>query len=200
MRRFKLWGIRSCVPQQINKIIQPLSGKTVTLAELKSAIDDITQVYLERGYITSRALLVEESLTTGQIQVQIIEGVVSQVNITGTERLETYVLNRLEPALQTPLSSAKLEDQLRLLRLDPLFDNVEASLSAGDNPEVGKSILKVRVTEADRSNARIGIDNYSPPSFGAERLGFEQLSQFDSARRSFRPALFSPTPRLGRHF
>ncbi|MEL6502121.1 MAG: POTRA domain-containing protein, partial [Cyanobacteria bacterium J06623_1] len=104
-------------PQQINKIIQPLSGKTVTLAELKSAIDDITQVYLERGYITSRALLVEESLTTGQIQVQIIEGAVSQVNITGTERLETYVLNRLEPALQTPLSSAKLEDRLRLLRL-----------------------------------------------------------------------------------
>ncbi|MEL7419914.1 MAG: ShlB/FhaC/HecB family hemolysin secretion/activation protein [Cyanobacteria bacterium J06555_3] len=168
-----MWGIRSCVPQQINKIIQPLSGKTVTLAELKSAIDDITQVYLERGYITSRALLVEESLTTGQIQVQIIEGAVSQVNITGTERLETYVLNRLESALQTPLSSAKLEERLRLLRLDPLFDNVEASLSAGDNPEVGKSILKVRVTEADRSNARIGINNYSPPSVGAERLGFD---------------------------
>ncbi|MEO1340547.1 MAG: ShlB/FhaC/HecB family hemolysin secretion/activation protein [Cyanobacteria bacterium J06635_13] len=160
-------------PQQINKIIQPLSGKTMTLAELKSAIDDITQVYLERGYITSRALLVEESLTTGQIQVQIIEGAVSQVNITGTERLETYVLDRLEPALQTPLSSAKLEDRLRLLRLDPLFDNVEASLSAGDNPEVGKSILKVRVTEADRSHARIGIDNYSPPSVGAELLGFD---------------------------
>ncbi|MEO1672703.1 MAG: ShlB/FhaC/HecB family hemolysin secretion/activation protein [Cyanobacteria bacterium J06631_2] len=160
-------------PQQIGKIIQPLSGKTVTVAQLKSAVDDITQIYLERGYITSRALLVEESLATGNIQVRIIEGTISQVNIAGTERLQNYVRDRLNLAIKTPLSSAKLEDQLRLLRLDPLFDNVEASLSAGDNPEIGKSILKVRVTEADRSTARVGIDNYSPPSVGAERLGFD---------------------------
>ena len=159
-------------PKQIDQILQPLAGQTVTVAELKLAIDDITQIYLEQGYITSRALLVEESLATGNIQVRIIEGSVSQVNIVGTKDLENYVRDRLNRAIQTPLSSAKLEDQLRLLRLDPLFENVEASLSAGDSPEIGKSLLKVRVTEAERSNVRLSLDNYSPPSVGSERLGF----------------------------
>lgn len=165
-------GSTILTPEQIEPIIQPLEGKTVTEAKLRLAIDDLTQLYLEQGYITSRALLVEESLKSGDIQVQIIEGAVAQVEVTGTKRLENYVRDRVNLATQTPLSSAKLEDQLRLLRLDPLFENVEASLSAGDHPEIGKSIVKVRVTEADRSDARVSIDNYSPPSVGSERLGF----------------------------
>ena len=157
---------------QIDEIIQPLIGKTVAVTELKLAIDDLTQIYLEQGYITSRAFLEEESVETGNIQVQIIEGSVSGVEVEGSDRLEKYVRDRINLATQTPLNSAKLEDQLRLLRLNPLFDNVEASLTAGDDPEIGKSVVKVRVTEADRSNARISLDNYSPPSVGSERLGF----------------------------
>jgi len=172
IKAIKVSGSTILTPEQINQVMLPLVGKTVAEAKLRLAIDDLTQIYLEQGYITSRALLVEESLQTGNIQVQIIEGAVARIEVEGTQRLENYVRDRLELATQTPLSSAKLEDQLRLLRLDPLFDNVEASLSAGDRPEIGKSIIKVRVTEADRSNARVSIDNYSPPSVGSERLGF----------------------------
>jgi hemolysin activation/secretion protein len=172
IKTIQVTGSTILTPEQIEPIIQPLEGKTVTEAKLRLAIDDLTQLYLEQGYITSRALLVEESLKSGDIQVQIIEGAVAQVEVTGTKRLENYVRDRVNLATQTPLSSAKLEDQLRLLRLDPLFENVEASLSAGDHPEIGKSIVKVRVTEADRSDARVSIDNYSPPSVGSERLGF----------------------------
>jgi hemolysin activation/secretion protein len=172
IKAIKVAGSTILTPAQINQIMLPLVGKTVTEAELRLAIDDLTQLYLEQGYITSRALLVKESLQTGNIQVQIIEGAVARIEVEGTKRLENYVRDRVNLATQTPLSSAKLEDQLRLLRLDPLFENVEASLSAGDRPEIGKSIIKVRVTEADRSNARVSIDNYSPPSVGSERLGF----------------------------
>ncbi|MEL6494261.1 MAG: ShlB/FhaC/HecB family hemolysin secretion/activation protein [Cyanobacteria bacterium J06623_7] len=171
IKTIRVMGDTILTQEQVDEIIQPLVGQTVTVAELKLAIDDITQIYLEQGYITSRALLVDESVETGDIQVQIIEGSVSKVEVQGTERLEKYVRDRVNLATQTPLSSAKLEDQLRLLRLNPLFDNVEASLTAGDDPEIGKSVVRVRVTEADRSNARVSVDNYSPPSVGGERLG-----------------------------
>lgn len=166
-------GITIFTPAQINAITKPLEGKTVTLAELRLAIDDITQLYLERGYITSRAVLVEKSLDDEKIEIQVIEGSVERINVKGTERLEDYVRDRLNLAVDTPLNSADLEDQLRLLRLDPLFENVEASLTAGDSPKVGKSILETRVTEADSWTARFSIDNFSPPSVGSERLGFE---------------------------
>ncbi|MCC0177137.1 ShlB/FhaC/HecB family hemolysin secretion/activation protein [Waterburya agarophytonicola K14] len=158
---------------EVDGIAKPLEGKTVTLAELRLAIDDLTQIYLERGYITSRAVLDESSLDSGNIQIQIVEGSVKRIDVKGTKRLENYVRDRVNLAAGTPLNSAKLEDSLRLLRLDPLFANVEASISAGDNPEVGQSVVEVRVTESDRFNAKVSIDNYSPPSVGGERLGLK---------------------------
>ena len=96
-----------------------------------------------------------------------------QVSQTFEAQELLWVGDRNNLAADTPVNTAKLEDQLRLLRLDPLFNNVEASLSAGDNPEVGKSVIKVRVEESDRFTARVSFDNYSPPSIGAERLGTE---------------------------
>ena len=158
---------------EVDEIVKPLEGQTISLAELRLAIDDLTQIYLERGYITSRAVLDESSLDDGQIQIQIIEGAVKQIDVEGTTRLENYVRDRVNQAAGTPLNTAKLEDELRLLRLDPLFENVEASISAGENPEVGKSVVEVRVTESDRFTGRVGVDNYSPPSVGGERLGLE---------------------------
>ncbi|MEL6928784.1 MAG: ShlB/FhaC/HecB family hemolysin secretion/activation protein [Cyanobacteria bacterium J06600_6] len=173
IKSIQVMGDTILTQEQIDSITQPLVGKTITIAQLKLAIDDLTQIYLEQGYITSRALLVEDSVETGEIQIQLIEGSVSAVEVEGSSRLEKYVRDRVNLAIETPLSSAKLEDQLRLLRLNPLFDNVEASISAGDTPEIGKSVVKVRVTEADRHNVRVGIDNYSPSSVGSERLGFD---------------------------
>jgi hemolysin activation/secretion protein len=64
-----------------------------------------------------------------------------------------------------------LEDQLRLLRLNPIFENVEASLRAGD--QFGQSIIIVRITEANPVVANVGIANDSPPSVGSERLTFD---------------------------
>ncbi|MGC1392949.1 MAG: ShlB/FhaC/HecB family hemolysin secretion/activation protein, partial [Coleofasciculaceae cyanobacterium] len=67
------------------------------------------------------------------------------------------------------LNTNKLEEQLKLLRTDPLFSNVEASLKPGSSE--GKSIVVVRVVEANPITGGVSIDNYSPPSVGSERLG-----------------------------
>jgi hemolysin activation/secretion protein len=50
---------------------------------------------------------------------------------------------------------------------------VEASLRPGSSE--GKSILRVRVTEAKSFNTALSIDNYSPPSVGSERLGISSV-------------------------
>ena len=173
IKTVKVQGDTILTQAEVDAIVKPLEGKTVTLAELRLAVDDITQIYLERGYITSRAVLEEASLDRGRIQIRIIEGTVKQIKVKGTDRLAGYVRDRINLAVGRPLNTAKLEDQLRLLRLNPLFENVEASISAGDNPEVGTSVVEVRVTASDRFNAKVSIDNYSPPSVGAERLGLQ---------------------------
>lgn len=154
----------------IRAITQPLEGKTLTLADLQAAANQITQLYLNRGYITSRAIVGEQAITNGVVQIQVIEGALEEIRIEGNQRLKpSYVRRRVQLGSKPPLSRADLEDQLRLLRIDSLFTDVEASLQPGSKP--GTSILVVRVKEAPALSGFVGADNYSPPSVGSVRLG-----------------------------
>ncbi|HEY9652360.1 MAG TPA: ShlB/FhaC/HecB family hemolysin secretion/activation protein, partial [Coleofasciculaceae cyanobacterium] len=162
-------------PDELNAIVEPYEGREITLEQLREAADKITQLYLDRGYITSRAILANQVIpTSGVVVITVLEGSLEEIRIEGTRRLNPdYVRSRVQLGAGTPLSTARLEDQLRLLRADPLFENVEASLRAGSI--TGKSILIVRVVEADPFEGSVSIDNYSPPSVGSERLGASAL-------------------------
>lgn len=156
--------------KELNLIVEPLEGRKVTIAELNTVVDNITQLYLEKGYLTSRAILLEQTNQNGIVNIQIIEGTLPKIEVTGTTKLHhNYIRSRVSRGISTPLNTSNLEDHLRLLRTDPLFENVEASLKAGE--KVGESILVVRVKEANPLTANLSVDNYSPPSIGSERLG-----------------------------
>ncbi len=153
----------------LKEITTPLLGQKVPAEEIQTVANKITELYLEKGYFTSRAVLKQESLSTGNIEIIVIEGELEKIEIEGTKRInQNYIRNRIKLGTDKPLNSAKLEEQLRLLKINPLFENVEASLKSGT--QVGQSILVVRVTEANPWDINVGIDNYSPPSIGSERI------------------------------
>jgi hemolysin activation/secretion protein len=152
-----------------DSIVRSLVGKTTTISELKKIADRLTQLYLDRGEITSRVILITPT-DSGKITFQAIEGSIERITITGLTKLKPdYIQSRLALATSTPLNVNKLEDQLRLLRADPLLANIEASLKAGTG--LGKSVLTIRATEANPLAVNVTADNYSPPSVGSERIG-----------------------------
>ena len=150
-------------------LIEPLIGNIATSQELQNLVNAITKMYVERGYVTSRAILLKPSLETGNIEIRVLEGSIEEIQIQGNQRVNSsYIRSRIALGAGAPLNTAKLEDKLRLLRTNPLFENVEASLRAGTG--LGQSVLIVRVKEANPLGGSIGIDNYSPASVGSERL------------------------------
>ena len=156
--------------EDFQNLTQPLEGRSVSLTELRNVAAAITQLYLEQGYITSRAVLVDQEIVEGIVQIKVFEGSLADIKIEGTERLNPgYIRRRIQLGTTTPLRVDKLEDQLRLLRTDPLLENVEASLRSGE--EVGQSILVVQVKEANSFYGKVSVDNYSPVNLGSERLG-----------------------------
>lgn len=175
---------------EIAGITQPYVGQELALVEVQAIADQITQRYLNGGFITTRAVMIEppaaeeiaeDTFTevtgrdrppavdaNGTVYIQVIEGSLGDIIIEGTRRLsENYLRSRIELGAGTPLNTARLEDQLRLLRINPRLKSLEASLRASDQP--GKTDLIVRVTEAAPLTGVIGVDNYSPPSVGSER-------------------------------
>lgn len=171
VRQIEVTGSTVFSPADLEPIVQPLEGRSVTLAELQQAVDAITQRYLDQGFITSRAVLPEQTIgADGIVRIQVIEGSLEEIQTEGTQRLnQAYIRRRIERGAKPPLNRDSLEDQLRLLKADPLFTNVEASLRPGT--ELGKSILIVRVTEARAVSGFGGVDNFSPPSVGSVRFG-----------------------------
>ncbi|PAX54546.1 peptide ABC transporter permease [Brunnivagina elsteri CCALA 953] len=158
--------------EQIKSITQPLEGKDATLQELADVADKITALYLKNGYITSRAVLVDQTIETGEIVIRVFEGGVDEIRVEGNQRINSdYICSRIRLAGLNPLRQQKLEDQLILLRSDPIFKNLEASLRPSDGDKFGQSTIIVRVTEANPFKGALGVDNYSPPSIGSERLG-----------------------------
>jgi len=170
VNRIEVTGSTVLSSEQLNRITKPFEGSTVSFQELTSVIDEINQLYLEQGYTNSRAILEAQTIANGIVQIRVVEGTLEKIEVEGTRRLNpSYVRSRVNLGVGTPLNTTKLEEQLRLLRADPLFKNVEAILRSGSEP--GQSILVVRVTEADPFEASVSFDNYSPPSVGSERLG-----------------------------
>jgi hemolysin activation/secretion protein len=170
VQKIEVVGATLLKPSEIQKITQAVEGKSVTLAELQGVANGITQLYLDRGYITSRAVVTQQSIVNGIVKIQAIEGSIEKIDVQGLERLQAgYVRDRLQRGIQAPFNQNALEDQLRLLKSDPLLANLEASLRPGTG--AGQSILTVRLKESNSLNGFVGIDNYSSPSTGAERIG-----------------------------
>lgn len=165
----RVTGSTMLEPEEIRAITAPLEGTEVTIEDLRRTADRITQLYLERDFITSRAVLADQEIVDGIVEIRVVEGKLSDIQIEGNTHInQSYIRDRIELGAGVPLSTSKLEDQLRLLRTNPLFENIEASLRAGEG--LGESVLMVRVTEAPRFGASASVDNYSPPSVGSERL------------------------------
>ena len=156
----------------IREIATKYEGQELTLEQLQAIADCVTQEYLRRDYITTRAILPDQTINDGIVEIQVIEGRLSETIEVEGDRLrinESYITKRILLGANVPLNTAELEEQLRLLRADPLFENVEASLRRGD--KIDESKLIVRVTEANPFTAIFSADNYSPPSIASERFG-----------------------------
>ncbi|MDJ0746040.1 MAG: ShlB/FhaC/HecB family hemolysin secretion/activation protein [Xenococcaceae cyanobacterium MO_167.B27] len=164
------------IQTQIDELFPSSTPSKLTAEEFESKLEDtakqITALYLKQGYFNSKAI---EGLPTFSNQgivgeINVIEGSLDRIEVKGRKRLNlSYICSRIGLGVDTPLNFNQLEDQLRLLRVNPLFKEIEATL--GQTGEEGKSNLVVEVTEANPLIASVGIDNYSPPSVGSVRFG-----------------------------
>ena len=156
-------------PQRLAEITQPLEGREVSLAELTQAADAIAQLYLSEGYINSTVIVGEQTVENGVVQISVREGRLQEIQIEGLQRLKPgYVRSRLQHADTVPLNANRIEEELRLLRSDANIAAVHGQLNPGDRP--GESILVVQVVEEKAWSGGVGVDNYSPPSVGSERM------------------------------
>ncbi|MEO1523429.1 MAG: ShlB/FhaC/HecB family hemolysin secretion/activation protein [Cyanobacteria bacterium J06633_2] len=152
---------------EIERIVQAYEGRELTFNELLNVRSEITQLYVENGYVTSGAFLPSNQiLTDGTVEIQVVEGSVEEIQVSGLRHLRpSYVRDRLQLATDAPLDQRELLEALQLLQLDPFISQINAELTAGTT--AGQNILLVDVNEPSPFNLAVGGDNYRPPSIGS---------------------------------
>ena len=153
---------------ELAQLTARFTGRELSSEELIEARDAITQHYIAQGYITSGAVLPDQSVSDGIIEFQVIEGTLAEISIEGERYFRPrYLRERLELAARGPVNLRELEQRLQLLQADPRILRLHAQLSPGEVR--GESFLAVEVEEDSPYKLSFHASNEEPPSIGSER-------------------------------
>jgi hemolysin activation/secretion protein len=146
-------------------IAAPFIGHTLADADLQGLLQRLTDVYLQAGFSTSRAVLPDQETSAGVLRISIVEGFLEQIVVSGTRAVDpAYIAARLQTGLTAPLNLAMLNANLRLLMQERGIANISAELAPGRKP--GGAILKVAVEEAALYSAGMRVANDRAPVVG----------------------------------
>ena len=156
--------------EAIREITSGYENRNITLEDLFTLRTELTELYVRNGYITSGAFLpAGQDITDGTVDLQIVEGNVEDLRITGLHNIrEFYIRDRISLGLNTPFNQQELETALQLLQQNPLFDRISAELFEGTAP--GLSVLSLDITEASNFQLSAAVDNYRSPSVGSGQV------------------------------
>lgn len=153
---------------EIRAVTTPYENRTVTTEDLERLRLALTLLYINNGYITSGAVIPDQDVKDGVIQIQIIEGALSRIDVEGTNWFRRgYVSDRLMLGAGPPLKLEPLQERLQLLQRDPRLERINADLRPGD--QRGESVLTVKVRETSPWKVWLDFNNYQTPIVGAER-------------------------------
>ncbi|RUR83005.1 hypothetical protein PCC6912_23790 [Chlorogloeopsis fritschii PCC 6912] len=173
IRKFEFEGNTAFSDKKLSEATANFLNRPLTFTELLQVENIITNLYTEAGYINSGAVIPANQTLSKQgaiVKVEIIEGGIEEIKVTGTRRLNSsYIRNRIALGTSKPLNRNRLLEALQLLQLNPLIKNLSAELSAGSRPEL--SLLEVTVQEADSFWTEFFVDNGRVPSVGSFRRG-----------------------------
>jgi hemolysin activation/secretion protein len=150
---------------EITSHVSSFLKRRILKIELEQLRQSVTQLYIQRGYVNSGAIIPDGAYKDGILRVKIIEGAIVETRTEGLNALNPrYLTSRLVRKGQ-PLNVAVLEERMRVLLTDPLFDQINARLVPGG--ELGAAVLDIKVKRARRFGLSAEASNYQAPAVGS---------------------------------
>jgi len=158
---------------------KPYLNKCLTLTDINNLIRDITNKYIENGYVTTRAAVPRQDLSGGVLKVLVIEGKVEGIEFKeGVSHAERKLMLAF-PGIQGELLNIRdIEQGLDQLNRLP-SNNAKVDLVPGSETGFTKVVIDNRTGKTWR--ATIGMDNSGQESTGELQyiLGLEKDNPLD---------------------
>lgn len=162
-------------PAEIETVTAAYTGRMVGFADLVAITERLNQLYLEKGYVTARAVLEPQTIEGGVVRVTLVEGRVGEIAVQNNRSTrDDYIRSRI---------SLRPGD---LVRLDVLRDDIVrfnatndaqigAEIKAGS--EFGTSDLVLHVFEPPRWTGGLYYTNSGRSETGTNQMGVTLASR-----------------------
>lgn len=146
-------------------------GRVVSLADLNALVEAVDAAYASKGVTTAKAMLREQTLKDGKVEVTLMEGRLGKLQVTGQGKVpERFVQRRVHQQEGEVVQTDRLRDDLVYLNRTSDMQ-VRALLRPGE--ATGHTDIVLMAETPDRHNWGVFVDNAGVESTGRERFGVQ---------------------------
>jgi hemolysin activation/secretion protein len=182
VRHYEVLGNTVLPAETVDGAFTNAVGAQVSLSQVQQALGALQLAYRERGFATVSVGLPQQQITNATIKVQVTEGVLSDIRVTGNRHFSSNNIVRALPSLKT---NELLNSRVFQRELDSANQNRDRQIFPvlGPGAEPGTSSLTLRVKDRLPLHGRIEVNNHNTPGTPDWRLNssaqYNNLWQLD---------------------
>jgi hemolysin activation/secretion protein len=169
IRDITLKGADSLPAADRERLLKPYVGQCLGVSQLNELLKAITDYYIDKGRVTSRAYLPQQDLSSGHLQVLVVEG-----KLEGLKGAQGSSVTDRELAMAFP---GKVGAALNLREVEQLVDQLnrlpskQAQMELTPGTQVGGSDVVVKNTLQKPWRASLSRNNDGQKSTGEQQWG-----------------------------
>ncbi|WP_449105258.1 ShlB/FhaC/HecB family hemolysin secretion/activation protein [Pseudomonas mohnii] len=169
IKDIELKGADSLSDREKNRLLKPYIGQCLGVAQLNELLKVITDHYIEKGLVTSRAYLPQQDLSGGHLKVLVVEG-----RLEGLKGAQGSQLSDRELGMAFP---GKSGDLVNLREIEQMVDQLnrlpsnQAQMELSPGKNVGGSEVLVKNTPQKPWRAGLSRSNDGQRSTGEQQWG-----------------------------
>ncbi len=168
--RFQVEGNTLLPPARVQAIVAPFAGPKRVYGDIQKALEALERAYRTAGYGTVQVYAPEQELTSGVVRLQVTEGVIGKVVISGNKYFNDANIRASLPSLKEGKAPnlRQMSENIQLANGNPAK---QVGVTLGMSKDEGKIDAKVAVTEENPQRFFFTADNTGTAATGRTREG-----------------------------
>ena len=158
INQFDVQGNTVLSKTEIDQVIAPFTGKDKVYGDVQKALEALERAYHSKGYGTVSAYVPEQELASGVVRLQVAEGIIGKVTVTGNNYFSADNVRNALPQLRegNVPNLSLISDNVQFANENPAK---KTEVILGVSEEEGKVDAKVAVSEENPRRVYVTVDN-----------------------------------------
>ena len=157
--------------EEVKNIIEEYTQTNVTFEQLQEIVAKINKLYAEKGFVTARAYIPEQTVENNKVKIELLEGKIGEITIKGNKWTRTsYIRKRIKAKTGDIFNISELEKNMTLFNRYTDGINLTGNLTRGTK-QLGTTDIELEAHEKSPFHITALMDNAGRESIGKYRAG-----------------------------